>query len=203
MRFHHSKSFLMIMFIAFLSASASAHEDVPEWVNNYSSTAERMVAVGAGDGRLEALVDAMVQLAEAVETYIMSDQTYSLYLTRLSLGNVNIHSTRIRLVEDEGEEKDMAAAKVADETISEFNFSKDKKRMSVNLSHAETFTSDATVEYQKTDYQVSSENCTVVDLIKELEGIGCSFRFHGDSEHYYIMVEIDTPKLEKALKQMD
>jgi hypothetical protein len=190
-------SLSLFLVAAIFASIAAAQEHVPDWVDSYSSTEKSFVTVGEGEGRLEALVNAMVQLAEAIKTHVISDEKHSIHFARLSMGHFKIQSTRTQHLEQEPDAKGKVEDKEINEAVMRLEYARGNKRVSATLSYSNVFNSDGSIGCLKNDFQVSRENCSVSELIRALESLGCRFEFHAGSDRHHAKVEIDREKIEK------
>ena len=197
MKLIKSHSFKAIIIIICAVTSGCIKEktekpDVPDWYLNIPEYLNAYVAVGSGDGRVEALCNALSELSFNIET-VVSSMTGKPGAPRVYKNDTGIHFGKILV---QSVLKSFSSQNGSQEHlsfVSTLSFVDNGKEYQIKTFYEETKNNGVTTS--RTRFTVTSENSDLGDVIGELKQSGIDIETYPSKDGYYVKLMVDKDKL--------
>ncbi len=191
---------IILMTLILFSCNSKKEVSIPKWINTSSNSDEIFGAVGIAESKKESIMNALTQLAGLIETNIKTEERDTCYILSSSsekaFGKVTINASHEHYRE-EVEIGDSTEISGNFELFGELTFSDGNKQLLYNDKYSETFNGiDRSFSHH---FDITEINCTLKDLIDELNSVGCEFDFYSDNEHIYTLVRYEKRRLHKNI----
>lgn len=205
--------FILILLIFTVLVVCNNIRDFPEsepvWVINPPQTDQTLSAVGIGEEKIEAFGNALVNLAQIIQTTFSTivdtfdnasgelSRSVSSALSHMYFGKIEVQSL-VKIYE----ELDYNGEGTRKETIEityEINYCNNNKNFTIK-SHCTEITENK--KLKSNDFlELTRNNCNFSDLIDELESNGFQFESYSDESHYFFLVTIDKAYANKLIEK--
>lgn len=170
--------------------------DMPKWFLNIPEYPNAYVAVGSGDGRAEALCNALSELSFQIEIElsILEDKSNASKFSRsdkgLHLGKVSIQSILTDFRLDNGSKEHTSL-------ISTVSFTDQTKKYKISTFYEETTNNGVTTS--RTHFEITSKNCVLEDVLEELKRLVIGIETYASEDAYYVKLVADKDKLKSNI----
>ena len=142
-----------------------------------------------------------MDIATYLEVQVKSDHSVGLVNENIieeAFGKVKIKGLTKRFREEIGL-GDSTKILEYSESVGELTFSNGNKKLKYSYYLSEEGVGeDSSIKH---NFEIVEQNCTLKDLIDELNGVGCNFKFYNDNEDHYTLVRCKKKRLLDNIKQ--
>ena len=145
--------------------------------------------IGKAENKNESILTALVELSTSVEFKISeSDSNKFITESELAFGKVKVSSTRevVKL-------GDSLIATERYKFVDKLNYNSGNKSILYN-SFSEQIEKGGKASFIHR-FEIIEKNCTLKDLIDELNSSGCNFEFYSNNDNYYTLIGFEKKRL--------
>ena len=199
---------IILLPLIFFSCDSNTGKKPPKWTHSIDKSDIIIQSVGIAESKHESILNVMCELSNIIHSeveQIIKKEYDSTYVNELDFSNETISSTSEMLfgkvtinalLKDYREEVgigDQAEISKHTELTEELSFSDGHNQ----LLYKSFFTEKSSeIDTSFSHYfEMIEKNCTLKDLIDELNSVGCEFDFYSDNENYYTLVRYEKKRL--------
>lgn len=191
-------SWLVLIILMISNAKAESKTDnLPQWVFEGTRIIQnRVVAVGIGDGKVQALSWALVEFSEVMGSQLKIEDSArvskSVTKTTRSFGKVKLQAMTVL------EQKNASADIVSID--SKIVFDNPPKHYEIKYFCKDVIKKDSQITL-KYHFEVNGTNCTLQDLIEELKSNGIDIETFATADAYYVKLESEIDKTNSSAEE--
>ena len=203
---------LILTTLMFLSCSSSNETQPPKWIHSLNNSDKIIEAVGIAESKHESILNVMYDLSSIINSEVrqmIKNDIESTSGNKLDFLNKTIKSTSESLfgkVKIKGLTKNFREESGVGESIkeleyfervSELTFSDGNKSLIYKNFTEESAGKESSIKHH---FEMVEQNCTLKDLIDELNSVGCEFEFYSDNYNHYALVKFEKERLLENIK---
>ena len=204
---------LILTTLMFFSCYSSKVTQPPKWIDLNDSD-KIIEKIGVAESKHESILNAMYELSSFIKTEVKSKIIDSTYVNKLDFHKErrSSHSseTLFGKVKITGLTKDFSEeVGVGDsievshyfESVIELTFTDGNKNLIYKNYFSKSWKTrlyhvgDGKNTVLKHHFEITEDNCTLKDLIEELNDNGCEFEFFSDNDNHYTLVRYEKERL--------
>ena len=189
---------IILLPLIFFSCDSNTGKKPPKWTHSIDESDIIIQSVGIAENKNESILNALIELSNLIQTQIetqiietqiedsvsgFSDSSHFDFksflktMTDQTFGKVEVSGTFTELQNESGVYETKATSQMS---YNSDNKSMLYKRYYINVEKG-----------KKHHFEIFEENCTLKDLIDELNRIGCNFEFYSDDNNHYTLIEYE------------
>ena len=180
---------IILLSLIFFSFDSNTEKKPPEWIHSINKSDEIFEVIGKSENKNESILTALVELSTSIEfKFLESDSNKIIKESELAFGKVKVSSTR--------EVVKLGDSLIANERykyVDKLNYNNGNKSILYNSF------SEQIKEGEKASFihrfEIIEKNCTLKDLIDELNRSGCNFEFYSNNDNYYTLIGYEKKRL--------
>ena len=206
---------ISILFIVAYSTTPSGNEP-PKWINTFNNSDYYFESVGISGSNNESILQALMEIAGYIEAQLKSEKKQIIeesglgddIAAQFSRSSKNIIEKTFGKVKIKGFTKhfreetglgDSTEILEYFERVGELTFANGNKKLKYSYYLSEEGVGkDSSIKH---NFEIVEVNCTLKDLIDELNSVGCNFEFYNDNEDHYTLVRCEKKRILENIKK--
>ena len=193
------KKLILLSLLFVIACSKTPREnEPPKWINTFNNSDYYIESVGIAGSKNESILKALMNMVGDIETHIETDGNGSTHIAEKAFGKVKIKGLTKHFREETGLGD---STEILDyfESVGELTFSNGNKKLKYSSYITEKGVGkDSSIKH---NFEIVEVNCTLKDLIDELNGVGCNFEFYNDNEDHYTLVRCEKKRILENIKK--